>query len=49
MRKYYMQNVSYEYSMTVYASNKQKAQKIFKNQYGVWPEFIEREDNWYAV
>ena len=30
--------------MTVYANNKKEARKIFKNQYGVYPECIERED-----
>ena len=49
MRKYYMQNMSYEYYMTVYAKNKNEARKRFKNQYDVYPEYIEREDNWYAV
>lgn len=49
MKKYYMTNVFYEYYMTAYAENKKKARKIFKNQYGVYPEHIEREDNWYAV
>lgn len=44
-----MQNVSYEYYMTVYANNKKAARKCFKNQFGVWPEYIEREDKWYEV
>lgn len=49
MRKYYMSNVCHEYYMTVYANNKKEARKIFKNQYGVQPEHIEREDVWYEV
>lgn len=44
MKRYYMQNVSYEYYMTAYANNKKEARKIFKHQYGVYPEYIEREE-----
>jgi hypothetical protein len=49
MRKYYMQNVLYECYMTVRCTNKREARKIFKNQYGVYPEYIELEDRWYEV
>ena len=45
MRRYYMSNLSLSYYMTVYAQNKREARKIFKNQYGVYPEYIEREED----
>ena len=45
MRRYYMSNLSLEYYMTAYAQNKKEARKIFKNQYGVYPEYIEREED----
>ena len=44
MSRYYMGNVQFEYYCTMNASNKKEARKKFKNQYGIYPEFIEREE-----
>ena len=44
MRRYYMGSVQFEYYCTMNANNKKEARKKFKNQYGVYPEFIEREE-----
>ena len=44
MKRYYMGSVQFEYYCTMYADNKKEARKKFKNQYGVYPEFIEREE-----
>lgn len=45
MKRYYMSNISFAYYMTVYVQNKKEARKIFKEQYGVYPTCIEREED----
>lgn len=45
MKRYYMGSIQFEYYCLMNASNKRDARRKFKNQYGVYPEFIETEED----